>query len=254
MSARHRPMILIKNAAELEGMRASGRLAAKVRDALVRHVAPGVTTRELGERAHDMMRGLGAESAFLGYKGYPGTICVSVNETVVHGIPGDRRIEIGDLVSLDIGVRYGGFVGDTAVTVLVGTSDPARVRLVRTAERALVAGIAAARPGNRVSDISRAVQNEVESAGFSVVRRFVGHGVGRRMHEDPEVPNFVSSGRSAVLKPGMTLAIEPMVNQGGFEVDVLEDGWTVVTRDRLPSAHVEHTIAVRDGEAEILTA
>jgi methionyl aminopeptidase len=247
-------MILIKNAAELEGMRASGRLAAKVRDALVRAVAPGVTTRELGELALELMGGMGAESAFLGYKGYPGTICVSVNETVVHGIPGERRIEMGDLVSLDIGVRFGGFVGDTAVTVLVGTVDPVKVRLVRTAERALAAGIAAARAGNRVTDISRAVQREVESAGFSVVRRFVGHGVGRSMHEDPEVPNFVSSGRTVVLRPGMTLAIEPMVNQGGCEVDVLEDGWTVVTSDRLPSAHVEHTVAIGDGDAEVLTA
>lgn len=246
-------MIVIKNAAEIEGMRASGRLAARVRDELVRCVAPGVTTRELGERAAEMIRGFGAESAFLGYKGYPGTICVSVNETVVHGIPGDRRIAIGDLVSLDIGVRYGGFVGDTATTVLVGTVDPVRVRLVRAAERALAAGIAAARAGNRVSDISRAVQSEVEAAGFSVVRRFVGHGVGRQMHEEPEVPNFVASGRGPVLKAGMTLAIEPMVNQGGHDVEVLADGWTVVTSDGLPSAHVEHTVAVRDGEADILT-
>lgn len=247
-------MIVIKNESELDGMRASGRVASQVREALVRCVAPGVTTRELGEHAAKLIRGFGGESAFLGYKGYPGTICVSVNETVVHGIPSDRRIELGDLVSLDIGVRYGGFVGDTATTVLVGTADPGKVSLVRTAERALAAGIAAARPGKRVVDISRAVQQEVESAGFAVVRRFVGHGIGRNMHEEPEIPNFVDSGRTAVLKPGMTLAIEPMVNQGGFEVDVLEDGWTVVTRDRLLSAHVEHTVAVCDGEAEILTA
>ncbi len=253
MPDRRQPMIVIKNAAELECMRASGRIVARVRDALIRCVAPGVTTRELGEQAAEMMRGFGAESAFLGYKGYPGTICVSVNETVVHGIPGDRRIAIGDLVSLDIGVRYGGFVGDTAVTVLVGTADPAKVKLVRTAERALVAGIAVAREGNRVSDISRAVQEEVERAGFSVVRRFVGHGIGRKMHEDPEIPNFVTAGRGAVLKAGMTLAIEPMVNQGGPDVDVLADGWTVVTSDGLPSAHAEHTVAVRDGDAEILT-
>lgn len=241
------------NDVELEGMRASGRIAARVRDALVRCVAPGITTRELGERATEMMREFGAESAFLGYKGYPGAICVSVNEVVVHGIPGDRQIAMGDLVSLDIGVRYGGFVGDTAVTVLVGMADPVKVRLVRAAERALEAGIAAARAGNRVSDISRAIQQEVEAAGFSVVRRFVGHGVGRRMHEEPEIPNFVCSKRGPVLKPGMTLAIEPMVNQGLPDVDILDDGWTVVTRDRLPSAHAEHTVAVRNGPAEILT-
>lgn len=247
-------MSVTKNAAELEGMRESGRIAARVRDALVRCVAPGITTRELGDRAAALIRGFGAESAFLGYKGYPGTICVSVNETVVHGIPGDRRIVIGDLVSLDIGVRYRGFVGDTAVTVLVGMADPAKVRLVRTAERALAAGIAAARVGNRVSDISRAVQQEVEAAGFSVVRRFVGHGVGRQMHEEPEIPNFVTVGRGVALKAGMTLAIEPMVNEGGSDVDVLADGWTVVTSDRLPSAHAEHTVAVCDGNAEILTA
>lgn len=247
-------MIVIKNAAELEGMRASGRIAGQVRDALVKCIAPGVTTRELGEHAAELIRGFGAESAFLGYKGYPGTICVSVNETVVHGIPGDRRIEIGDLVSLDIGVRYGGFVGDTAMTVLVGTVDPVKVSLVRTAERALAAGIAAARVGSRVSDISHAVQQEVESAGYSVVRRFVGHGIGRQMHEDPEIPNFVTGARGAVLKAGMTLAIEPMVNQGSPDVEILADGWTVVTSDGLPSAHAEHTVAVRDGEAEILTA
>jgi methionyl aminopeptidase len=247
-------MSVTKNAAELEGMRESGRIAARVRDALVRCVVPGVTTRELGDRAAALIRGFGAESAFLGYKGYPGTICVSVNETVVHGIPGDRRIAIGDLVSLDIGVRFRGFVGDTAVTVLVGVADPAKVRLVRTAERALAAGIAAARVGNRVSDISRAVQQEVEAAGFSVVRRFVGHGVGRQMHEEPEIPNFVTAGRGAALKAGMTLAIEPMVNEGGSDVDVLADGWTVVTSDGLPSAHAEHTVAVCDGNAEILTA
>ena len=247
-------MIVIKSESELDHMRESCRIAARVRDALVRLVAPGMRTRELSASAAEMIREAGAESAFLGYRGYPGAICVSVNETVVHGIPGDRMIGIGDLVSLDIGVRHGGFVGDTAVTVIVGTVDPMRVKLVRTAERALAAAIAVAREGNRLSDVSAAIQREAESAGYSVVREFVGHGIGRQMHEDPQVPNFGVAGRGPILKRGMTLAIEPMVNQGRSEVEVLEDGWTVVTRDRLPSAHVEHTIAVRDGDAEIMTA
>jgi len=246
-------MIVIKSEAELQRMRESCRIAARVRDALVRLVAPGMRTRELGAHAEEMIRKAGGESAFLGYRGYPGAICVSVNEAVVHGIPGDQVIVMGDLVSLDIGVRCDGFVGDTAVTVMVGTVDPQRVRLVRTAERALQAAIAVAREGNRLSDVSAAIQREAESAGFSVVREFVGHGIGRQMHEDPQVPNFGVPGRGPVLKRGMTLAIEPMVNQGRPEVEVLDDKWTVVTRDRLPSAHVEHTIAVRAGEAEVMT-
>jgi methionyl aminopeptidase len=246
-------MIVIKGPAELEGMRASGRAAARVRDAVARSVSPGATTQELGEFAAELIRKEGAESAFLGYRGYPGVICVSVNEVVVHGIPGPRRIQMGDIVSIDVGVRLAGFIGDTATTVMVGTVDPRWVQLVRTAERALDLAIAAAEAGRRLSDVSHAVECEATASGLSVVRDFVGHGIGRKMHEDPQIPNFGRPGRGPVLKAGMTLAIEPMINLGGYEVDVLDDRWTAVTRDRLPSAHFEHTVAVRNGEAEILT-
>jgi len=189
----------------------------------------------------------------LGYHGYPGHICISPNEVVVHGIPGVRRIQNGDLVSLDIGVRYGGFVGDTATTVMVGAVDETVRRLVETTEKALYAGIAMAIVGGRVSDISHAVQQTAELAGFSVVRAFVGHGIGRAVHEEPQVPNFGAPGRGPLLKTGMTLAIEPMVNLGQADVEVLEDGWTVVTKDGRWSAHFEHTVAVGLEGAEILT-
>ena len=246
-------MIIVKNEADLARMRASCGLVAKVRDEVASKVSPGVTTEELGEYAHELIVEAGASNAFLGYRGFPGKICISVNEAVVHGIPDRRRIELGDIVSVDVGLVLDGFVGDTATTVMVGVTDPAVVRLVRITEEALAAGIAAATAGNRVSDISHAVQSTAEAAGFSVVREFVGHGIGRKMHEEPQVPNFGAPGRGPLLKEGMTLAIEPMVNLGAAEVDVQSDGWTVLTGDRLPSAHCEHTIAVRNGEAEILT-
>jgi len=247
-------MIRIKTPDELARMRRSGRLAAEIRDALAARIEPGVTTRELSELAGEMMRAAGATSAFLGYRGYPGQICVSVNEEVVHGIPGTRRIRMGDLVSLDVGVALDGYVGDTATTVAVGVANPETLRLVAVARQALAAALAAAQPGARLSDVSHAVEATAVAAGFSVVREFVGHGVGRALHEEPQIPNYGPPGRGPRLKPGMTLAIEPMLNLGGAAVDVLEDGWTVVTRDRLPSAHVEHTIAVADGGPEILTA
>lgn len=247
-------MIVVKNAVDLEGMRASGYISARVRDAVAKHVSPGITTGELGDYAGELIRGFGAESAFLGYKGFPGQICVSVNETVVHGIPGKRRIQAGDLVSIDIGVRYGGYVGDTATTVMVGVTDPLIVGLVRITQNALEAGMAAARAGNRLSDISHAVETVAVGAGCSVVRDFVGHGIGRKMHEDPQIPNFGPPGQGPKLKAGMTFAIEPMINMGRADVEVLEDGWTVVTKDRKPSAHFEHTVAIGDGPAEILTA
>lgn len=246
-------MIIIKSESDLAVMREAGRRVAAVRDEVAARVAPGVTTAELGEWAQERILATGAENAFLGYRGFPGKICVSVNDVVVHGIPGDRRIEVGDVVSIDVGLRYRGFVGDTAVTVLVGVTDPRVVSLVRTAERALAAGIASAVPGKRVSDISHAVQEVAEAAGFSVVRDFVGHGIGRRMHEDPQVPNFGAPGRGATLRPGMTLAIEPMINMGPRDVKVDSDGWTVRTVDGSPSAHVEHMVAIREGPAEILT-
>jgi len=246
-------MIVIKNRNDLAGMRASGEVAAQVLDAVSREVAPGVSTGELSEHAGDLIERMGGKSAFLGYRGYPGNICVSVNECVVHGIPGDLRIELGDIVSIDVGVIYEGYVGDTAKTVMVGVSDPAVLELVRTTEAALEAGIGAARAGNRVSDISHAIEKTATGAGLSVVRDFVGHGIGRSMHEDPQVPNFGQPGRGARLKEGMTLALEPMVNMGTGDVRVEKDGWTVRTADGKMSAHVEHTIAVTGEDPEILT-
>lgn len=246
--------IRIKSAAEIEKMRVSGRIAAAILKELSGRVSPGITTGELDAVAAGLIRDAGAKSAFLGYRGYPGNVCISVNEEVVHGVPGGREVAVGDIVSLDVGIRYGGFIGDTACTVMVGVSDIDVMRLVSATEAALAAGIDVARAGNRLSDISHAVQKVVEAGGFSVVRDFVGHGVGFEMHEEPQIPNFGKPGRGPVLAEGMTLAIEPMVNLGKAAVEVLADGWTVVTRDRKPSAHSEHTVVVRSGrEAEILT-
>ena len=246
-------MIIIKTPEEIDRMRVSGRMAAEVLDAVSRSVSPGVTTRELDDFAKDLIEKCGGQSAFFGYRGYPGHICVSVNEEVVHGIPGSRRIRIGDVVSLDVGVVYDGFVGDTATTVMVGVTDPEKIRLVSVGRKALEEAITKAVCGNRLSDISHAIETTAEEAGYSVVRDFVGHGVGRKMHEDPQIPNFGPPGRGPKLKSGMTLALEPMVNQGGYQVDVLADGWTVVTRDRLPSVHFEHTVVVQGEQAEVLT-
>ncbi len=246
-------MIPIKTPAELERMRASNRLAAEVLRAVVGRVRPGVTTAELDALAAEEMAKRKARSAFLGYRGFPGHICVSVNEEVVHGIPGSRRIRLGDLVSLDVGVVFEGFIGDTATTVAVGVIDPRALQLLETAERALAAAIAAARSGARLSDISHAVETVATAAGFGVVRDFVGHGIGRRMHEEPQIPNFGPPGRGPTLARGMTLAIEPMLTMGDWRVRVLDDQWTVVTADGLPAAHVEHTIAVGDEGGEILS-
>lgn len=246
-------MIIVKTADELDRMRASGRVAARVRDALVRAVVPGVSTAELDSLARDLMAQEGARSAFLGYRGFPGHICTSINEVVVHGIPGEQRVKLGDLISIDVGVIFDGFVGDTAATTMVGVTDREVIRLVKVAEQALAEGIAKAVPGGRLSDVSHAIEQESVKAGFSVVRDFVGHGIGRSMHEDPQIPNYGPPGRGPRLRPGMTLAIEPMLNQGGPEVEVMADGWTVKTRDRKPSVHVEHTVAVLEDGPEILT-
>lgn len=247
-------MIILKNRDEIRKMRESGRIAARVRDEIARRISPGVTTRELDERAGQLMESFGAKSAFLGYRGYPGHVCISIDSEVVHGIPGGRRIEIGQIVSLDVGVFFGGFVGDTATTVMVGVTDPEVIRLVRATELALAAGVEMARAGKRLGDLSHAVEMVAVNAGFAVVRDFVGHGVGRKMHEDPQIPNFGTPGRGPKLKAGMTLAIEPMVNMGGSAVEVLGDGWTVRTVDGKPSAHFEHTVAIGDDGPEILTA
>lgn len=246
-------MIILKSRDEIRQMRESGRIAARVRDEIARMVSPGVTTRMLDQAAARLIEAHKAKSAFLGYRGYPGTICISVDDEVVHGIPGERRIEMGQIVSLDVGVVYGGFVGDTATTVMVGVAEPERIRLVRTAERALEAGIAMARAGNRLGDVCHAIEATATDAGFSVVRDFVGHGVGRKLHEDPQIPNYGNPGTGPKLKAGMTLAIEPMVNMGGYAVEVQADGWTVLTADRLPSAHFEHTVAIGADGPEILT-
>ena len=216
-------------------------------------MAPGLTTGDLDAYAAELIHELGGESAFLGYRGFPGHICSSVNDEIVHGIPGERVIEIGDVVSLDFGVRYNGFIGDTAVTAMVGVTDPDVMRLIQVTEEALAAAIEQAVEGQRLSDISHAVERVAVAAGFSIVRDFVGHGIGREMHEDPQIPNFGPPNRGPRLKAGMTFALEPMVNMGCPEVEVMEDGWTVLTMDRKPSAHFEHTVAVGKEKAEILT-
>jgi methionyl aminopeptidase len=246
-------VIIIKTPTEIERMRAACAAAATILREVAAHVQPGRTTAELNNLAGELIAKFGGKSPFLGYKGYPGHICVSVNEEVVHGIPSSRRVQYGDIVSLDVGIILGGFVGDNATTVPVGVVEPRTEQLLRVTEQALYAGIAAARAGNRVGDISYAVQSLVESHGFSVVREFVGHGVGKKMHEEPQIPNFGRPGEGPKLRPGMTLAIEPMINAGASEVVMLNDGWTVVTADRAPSAHFEHTVLVTEGDAEILT-
>lgn len=246
-------MILLKSERDLEAMRPACAVASTVLEEVAAHVRPGITTRELDQFAAERIKSYGAKSAFLGYRKYPCHVCLSVNEQVVHGLSGSRRVEFGDIVSIDVGVFYNGFVGDTARTVAVGGCDVAAQRLMDVTEQALHEGIRQARAGNRVVDISRAVQTYVERNGFSVVREFVGHGVGRNVHEEPQVPNFVENRTSPKLRAGMTLAIEPMVNAGRREVEMLKDGWTVVTKDGSLSAHFEHTVLITEAEPEILT-
>ena len=246
-------MIILKNERDIEVMRAAGSVAAEVLNLVGSWIRPGVTTREIDTYAANLIKERGAKSAFLGYRKYPGHVCISVNEQVVHGLPNDRRVNFGDIISLDVGVVYRGYIGDTAKTVAVGGCDLLAQKLMDVTERALYEGIGQALAGNRVVDISRAIQKYVETNGFSVVREFVGHGVGRSMHEEPQVPNFVDGKSSPKLRPGMTIAIEPMVNAGKPAVEILNDGWTVVTRDGMPSAHFEHTVLITENEPEILT-
>src|SRR5208282_4017094 len=245
--------IILKSEHDLERMRPACVAASTVLEEVGAFIRPGVTTREVDDFAAARIKSYGAKSAFLGYRKYPCCICISVNEQVVHGLAGPRRLEFGDIVSLDIGVVYNGFIGDTARTVAVGGCGVAAQRLMDVTEKALQEGIAQAVAGKRVTDISRAVQNYVETNGFSVVREFVGHGVGRSMHEEPQVPNFVDAKMNQKLRAGMTLAIEPMVNAGQPAVKILKDGWTVVTQDGSLSAHFEHTVLITEGEPEILT-
>ncbi len=246
-------MIILKNERDLEAMRPAGVVAGTVLDEVAAWVKPGVTTKDIDMYAASRIKHYGGKSAFLGYRKYPCNICISVNEQVVHGLAGLRRVDFGDIVSLDVGVVYNGFIGDTARTVAVGGCGVPAQRLMDVTEKSLYEGIAQAVPGKRVTDISRAIQNYVESNGFSVVREFVGHGVGRSMHEEPQIPNFVDPKSNQKLRPGMTLAIEPMVNAGSPGVKILNDGWTVVTQDGSLSAHFEHTVLVTEGEPEILT-
>jgi methionyl aminopeptidase len=245
--------IPLKSAADLDAMRTSCRMTAEVLRQVADAVQPGVTTGELDALTRRLIEGMKAKPSFLGYQGYPAAICISINDEVIHGIPGRRVVLPGDVVSLDVGVFYKGFHGDSATTVMVGVTDADVIRLVETTRQALAAAVAAVRPGGRLSDVSHTVESVAKASGCSVVREFVGHGVGRHLHEEPQVPNYGLPGRGPVLKPGMTLAIEPMVNLGRPEVAVLDDKWTVVTRDGKPSAHFEHTVAVLEESVEVLT-
>jgi methionyl aminopeptidase len=247
--------IEIKSPGELAKMRAAGALLRRVFDEVERHAAPGVSTVDLDQRARKLMEDAGAIPAFLGYHGYPATLCVSVNEEVVHGIPGPRRLKSGDIVSIDCGLVLGGFYSDMAMTVGVGEVSEEARRLMDVTRESLQVGIKQMRAGNRLGSVSAAVQQYVESHGFSVVREYTGHGIGRAMHEPPQVPNFGQADTGLRLKPGIVLAVEPMVNAGSWRTRTLADGWTVVTADGRISAHFEHTIAVgEDGQPWVLTA
>ena len=246
-------MILIKSPVEIEMMREAGRITAKALRLVGESVRPGVKTRALDKIAEEYIRSEGAKPAFLGYHGFPATLCTSVNEQVVHGIPGKRMLTDGDVLSVDCGAVVDGFFGDSAMTFAVGEVSAEARALMDATRDALFAGIAKMRADMRLYDIGAAVQQVAEAAGFSVVREYVGHGIGRAMHEEPQVPNFGQAGKGVQLKPGMVLAVEPMVNAGGYEVRSLNDGWTVVTADGSLSAHFEHTIAVTEDGPVILT-
>ncbi len=247
-------MINIKNKEEIEIMRHCNRIVAVTREELKGLVKPGVTTLELDQMAESLIRKQGAVPAFKGYRGFPRTLCTSINHEVVHGIPSaQRRLVEGDIIGIDMGAVWKGYYGDTAITCAVGGISDKASSLLRVTQEALYKGIEAARPEGRLHDIGAAIQAHVESAGFSIVREFVGHGIGRSLHEDPQIPNYGKSGTGPLLRVGMVIAIEPMVNMGGPEVEVLEDGWTAVTKDRSLSAHFEHTVAITENGPEILT-
>ena len=246
-------MIAIKNGQELQFMRQACEITAAARALAGEMVRPGVKTRDIDKAVHDYIVSRGAKPSFLGYNGFPASTCISVNNTVIHGIPGSYVLQNGDIVSVDVGAYYKGFHGDCAATFPCGTISAEAQKLIDVTKQSFFEGICFARKGHRVSDISHAVQKHVESNGFSVVRSFVGHGVGAQLHEEPEVPNFGAPGRGPRLLPGMTLAIEPMVNAGVYDVKVLKDKWTTVTADGQLSAHYENTVLITDGEPEILT-
>jgi methionyl aminopeptidase len=252
-------IIEIKSTEEIAIMRQSGRIVAEILRILIEQVRPGMKTKEMDIIAERELKKRGAESSFKGYRGYPATICVSINDQIVHGIPGDRVLKEGDIVSLDFGAKYKGFHGDAAVTVPVGKVKPEAKRLIDTTRESLEKGIAAARSGGRLGDISAAIQGHAETRGYSLVREYTGHGIGRKMHEEPQIPNSTEppyglpAGTGAVLKKGMTLALEPMLNAGDWHTRLGEDQWTVLTADGSLSAHFEHTIAIDDNQAEVLT-
>jgi len=238
-------MITLKNAEDLKLMHKANLVVAETLRELKKHIKPGVSTETLDRIAEDFIRSKNGSPAFKGYRGYPASLCVSINDEVVHGIPGKRELKRGDIVSLDIGVLLEGYYGDAALTVAVGQISAEARKLIRVTEESLYRGIERVRAGNRLSDVSEAIQKHVEAHGFNVVRDFVGHGIGRNLHEDPQIPNFCApSNYNPRLKEGMVLALEPMVNQGTYRVKVLDDGWTAVTRDGKLSAHFEHTVAV----------
>jgi len=234
-------------------MEAANRIVAEILEGVKEKIRPGVETRELDEMAEESCRRQGVQPAFKGYRGFPRSICVSVNEEVVHGIPGPRKLKAGDLVSLDFGVKYNGYYGDAAITVPVGAVSPQARQLLKATEESLYAGIAQFKVGGRLSDISHAVQTAVESYGFTVIREFVGHGIGRSLHEDPQIPNFGPPGKGPLLQAGMTLAIEPMTCAGGWQIKILSDGWTAVTQDGSLAAHFEHTVALTESGVLILS-
>lgn len=249
-------MIIRKSAAELEKMRISGRITAATIERVLEAVRPGISTADLDRIAEEAIREQGAIPSFKGYRGFPASICTSIDREIVHGIPSPERIlRPGNILSLDFGSIWDGYHSDSAVSVFVGDPPNAETeKLVRVAEEALEAGIAQIRPGGRLSDVSHAIQQVAEGAGFSVVREYVGHGIGRSLHEDPQIPNYGPPGRGPELRPGLVVAVEPMVNLGGWETRLLADDWTVVTADGSPSAHFEHTIAVTEDGHEVLTA
>jgi methionyl aminopeptidase len=246
-------MIILKSEKELERMREAGRIVYLTHRELEKVIQPGITTLELDRIAEKVIRQYGAIPSFKGYNGFPGSICTSVNEELVHGIPGPRKLKEGDIISIDIGACYDGYHGDSAWTYPVGKISPEAERLLAVTEAALYKGLEQARPGARLGDISHAIQVTAEEAGFSIVREYVGHGIGQSLHEAPSVPNYGLPGKGPRLKPGMTLAVEPMVNQGKRFVRTLEDDWTVVTSDGSLCAHFEHTIAITEDGYEILT-
>jgi methionyl aminopeptidase len=251
MARRHK--IKIKTPHEITRMRVAGETASEILMELVKSVKPGVTTLEVDQQAKELMKERDCKSAFLGYHGFKGQICISVNEEVVHGIGGSRKVQPGDVVKIDVGIVKGGWIGDNAITVAVGDIPDETRRLLIATEESLFAAISHARSGERLAELCGAVEDYVKPLGFTVVREFVGHGVGRDLHEEPQVPNYRPQGKSPILMPGMILAIEPMVNAGTPSVRILDDGWTVITTDGKPSAHFEHTVLITEGEPELLT-